>query len=486
MTRTLKKGMKISGWALAAALVLLAAAFASGSGCHDDGDDSSGGGGFLPWPGWVFEHWVWRAGADQAETIQLVDDYLARDIPVAAVVIGRPWESGYNTFEFDPALFPDPQGMVDGLHQRGVKVVLWINPVINGVCEGGVPDCPEKILYDEALANDYLMGDGEMIPWSGCPGGVPYCGGLVDLFNPEALDWWHGIIDPVLDLGIDGWKCDTIEPFSLIASISPYAGPTEPWAFNDLYYQDFFDYTRRKLGSNRVIMARAIESINIPPALGLDIEIAFPHAGREINFAGWLGEQSPNFDGLRTALKNMYLSAQVGYLSMGPDIGGAKDGVLPRELFVRWAQLGAMCPIMENGGMAEHRPWMIGGDTVEMTETTDIYRTYTDLHYSLIPYMQLNAVKAWITKTSLTQPQENGGDIWTWEYLLGDDILVAPIHETGTTRLVRFPAGGDWVYLWNRTLEYAGGTEATLDFPLQEYPIFLRKGSAIERDPNLP
>jgi alpha-D-xyloside xylohydrolase len=460
--------------------VIAAAVFS----CDDGDDDSERKGAATPWPEWVFHHFLLFDGAGQNELTQLVDDYLANNIQVGAVTINSGWETGINTFEFDPVLYPDPQGMVDYLHDQGVRVLLWINPAINAICKPGDTICPEADLYNEALANNYLMGYGTLIPWLGCPGGELFCAGLVDIFNPEALAWYHSVMDPVIDLGIDGWKCDTIEPFSLAASISPYAGPTEPWELNDAYYADFFQYIRTKLGPDRVIMARPVEAFDLSGLFGQPLILSFMHADQGINFLGWVGEQGSNFAGLQTPITNMYLSAEVGYLSMGSDIGG--KGGPGRELFIRWAQLGAVSPFMENGAGGEHRPWMIGGNTIDRTETADIYRTYVNLNYKLIPYINNLAKGAWARKESPVQPRENGGDMWTWEYLLGTDILVAPIYEAGGARTVNFPAGSDWVYLWDRGQEFTGGAQAALTFPLAEYPVFLRKGSPVERDPDLP
>jgi alpha-glucosidase (family GH31 glycosyl hydrolase) len=450
----------------------------------DDGDDDSDkkGAGGVPWPEWVFKHWVWQAGLDQDGVIQLVQDYTSHNIPVHAVIIDFPWETGVNTFQFNPVMFPDPKAMIDWLHDQDVRVLVWANPAINAFCEPGNTVCPEQDIYNEGLEKGYLMGDGILVPsWLGCPGGEFFCAGLPDLFNPEALDWWHGLLDNVLDLGIDGWKLDTIEPFSVMVSISPYAGPTEPWEFNDLYYTDFFEYTRSKLGPDRVIMARPVDLLNLSVLFGETMVLPFMNAPREVNFAGWLGQRSSDYNGIRETIYNMYQSSNVGYLSVGSDIGGSK--VPAEELFIRWAQLGCMSPLMVNGGDGEHRPWMIGGDTLQ---TADIYRTYADLHYALITYLQQQAGKAWANGASLIEFQKNAGEIHTWEYLLGNDILVAPLYEAGDTRTVNFPAGDDWVYLWDRGQVYAGGTQAALAFPLAEYPVFLRKGSPVERDPNLP
>ena len=67
-----------------------------------------------------------------------------------------------------------------------------------------------------------------------------------------------------------------------------------------------------------------------------------------------------------------------------PRIGGYRTGDGPlgltKELFIRWAQMGALVPLMENGGNKEHRPWMFDDNN----QTLDIYRTFVYLHYEIV------------------------------------------------------------------------------------------------------
>jgi alpha-glucosidase (family GH31 glycosyl hydrolase) len=414
-----------------------------------------------PWPEWAYQHWIWEGESTQQSALDIVDGYLERDIPVGAIIIDSPWATGYNTFEFDPELFPDPQGMIDALHAKGVRVMLWVVPAINVE----VTD-----LYQEAADKGYFMQlDADSGPhvfnwWKGD-------GSLIDYFNPEVVAWWHQMVDKALALDIDGWKCDGLDFQALITSYSPSLGKkVERLEYSHTYYRDFFDYTREKLGKDRLITARPVDNYGLPVG-GEDVSFA----PIDITWAGWVGDQDATFAGLKAALMNLYYSAEMGYVAFGSDIGGYRnDDSFPegrgKELFVRWAQLGALSPVMENGGGGEHRPWMFD------EQTTDIYRRFVKLHHALIPYLMEHGARAFAQHRSLMTFLDKRV---TYNYLLGPDILVAPMTEPGTRRTVAFPEGSSWIYLFDRDQVFEGGTEEELTIVLEEFPVFLRQGSDI-------
>lgn len=441
-------------FSLCAAVVLLLAS------CKKDNTSSSSSND--PYiPDWIFGHWVWEDEGTTASAKQLADDYIANGIPVDAINIDSPWETEYNTFEIDSTRYNDAKGMVDYFHSKNIRIVFWIT---------GIVDTNVHPLYDSLKAQNFFMKAGK--------NAAPYVthwwkgdGSLFDYWNPAAVDFIHRGMDKALDLGIDGWKCDGTDYYSLFSPYSP--GAAKNISRNDyskMYYQFFSDYSKLKRGKDALIMARPCDNYGVELLSG-DL-VAF--APKNLIFAGWVGDQDATFDGLKKALNNMYRSYEYGYLIFGSDIGGYReDDTYPlkrsKELFIRWAQLGTFCGLMENGGGGEHRPWIFDD------QTRDIYKKLVLLRGQMLPYLSRSAKAAYNAKHSLMQFLNSS----TYPYYLGDDILVAPILNMAGTITVKFPSGSDWVYLYDKTKVYTGGSAVDLTLPLEEFPVFIRKGSAL-------
>lgn len=294
-------------------------------------------------------------------------------------------------------------------------------------------------------------------------------GSLVDFFNPDAVAWWKTLMDKALAMGIDGWKCDGTDFDVFQAPYSPYlqANVTRN-DYSEQYYRLFHDYSRQVLGNDRVITARPVDNYGL-------FDIGGPYAAFapvDITFCGWVGDQDATFNGLKKALNNMYWSSDWGYLSFGSDIGGFRFDTnyvegRSKELLIRWAQMGAFCPIMENGGNGEHRPWMFD------SETDEIYRTFVNLHHALIPYFMEQGDTAF----------QQGKSLMTffnkteYSYMLGTDILVVPMLSASNDFNYTFPDTIKWVYLFDTTLKFYGGQMLFWTMPLDEFPVFIKEGS---------
>lgn len=419
-------------------------------------------------PKWVFEPWVWEDNINtQQATWDLVQGYLQRDIPVGGVIIDSPWETGYNTFEFDPERYPDPQKLIADLKNEGVHTILWTTGII-------APNSPN---YDFACENGYFIR--KIDEDSPCPVTLFWktlTASHIDFFNPEALAWWQSQMDKALDLGVDGWKVDMSDYHlgDLGASIQTHAGVKSVKGYTNAFYRMFYEYTKEKRGADRaMITARPYCSQTWPP---------YWYAPIDVNTAGWVGDQPHSWDGLTYALNDIFVSVAAGYAAVGSDIGGYfGEQTLDADskaLFIRWAQMGALMPIMENGGLDEHRPWIFDDETV------DIYRYFAKLHHQLVPYLYSLNIAANKTGMPLVRPIEQGdhrdNTKWLndWRYTLGGDIFIAPMVNNSLQRQIKFPPGA-WLDYWDDDKLYEGGQTIDYNVPVSRYPIFLKAGAII-------
>ncbi|MCL2513302.1 MAG: hypothetical protein FWF08_05325 [Oscillospiraceae bacterium] len=403
------------------------------------------------WPVWVHRHWVWENDGTQESAMENVRSFIEKGIPVGAVIIDRPWATECNTFIPHPELYPDLADYVNMFHDIGVRVFIWATSVIN---EGASN-------FEYAKEKGYFLNGGKTVKW------WAGTGAYIDYTNPEAVEWWHWQMDNVLDMGIDGWKVDQSDVHMLkLFPAKGYGNKYVSWAdYKDLFFRDFYEYTREKSGKDRVISARPVDDFVFTVGFWMP-----PSAAPDINFAAWVGDQYNDWGGLRHALNNMFASAKYGYVSCGSDIGGFRIRErTEKEVLLRWAQLGAFCPVMENGNNQSRAPWTYDDETLE------IYRNFTVLHHELIPYIYSRAAYSYETGKAMMRPQPG-----EYMYLLGDDILVAPFFESGNAREVRFPAG-EWIYMFDETKTYKSGKQ-TLEIPLDEFPVFIRKGAVIPLD----
>jgi alpha-D-xyloside xylohydrolase len=417
-------------------------------------------------PAWALEPWLWEDDVNTADEVRrLLNGYEKHDFPIRTIMIDSPWSTRYNDFVVDESRYYEPEKFFTDLQDRGYRVVLWMTPFVNQTSKDTSLG-EDTAFYDHALENDFLTGTGDILRW------WKGKGGLIDYTNPEAMDWWREIQQPVFDWGIDGWKLDGAATFlhSMVLGKLPIPyqqareGRITTREYMDHYYRDEYQHG---LTQNPEFITLSRSQDNQSAILGHPEGFA-PLDASPVN---WVGDQDHTWsvedEGLEEALRDIIKSAKMGYNVIGSDIGGYGGSDIPPKLYIRWAQFSTFCGLFLNGGHGNRALW-------ERTEEElELIRKYAWLHTELVPYIYSYMVEGHEGGDPLMRPV--GDD---YEYFFGDELFVAPIYTESDERTVHLPLG-NWRYLFNSDTVIKGPTVISRKFPLDEYPVYVRDGAII-------
>ena len=374
-------------------------------------------------PAWSFGLWLttsFTTDYDEATVRSFIDGMAERNLPLHVFHFDCFWMKEYQwcDFEWDPDVFPDPEGMLRRLKERGLRICVWINPYI----------AQKSPLFREGMENGYLVRrpNGDVWQWDMWQAGM----GLVDFTNPEAVRWYQDKLRRLLDMGVDCFKTDFGER---IPTDVVWFDGSDPQKMHNyyayLYNKAVYELLEEYHGKGKAVLFGRSAT-----------------AGSQQFPVHWGGDCSATYDSMAETLRGGLSLGLSGFGFWSHDISGF-ERTAPADIYKRWVAFGLLSSHSRLHGNESYRvPWLFDEESV------DVLRFFTELKCSLMPHLFAYAVEAkerglpMLRAMVLEFPDDPTCLYLDRQYMLGERLLVAPIFsETG--EVLYYVPEGRWTNL---------------------------------------
>ena len=386
---------------------------------------------------------------NEKDVLAYAQSMIDHGLPPGIFMIDDTWQLGYGTWEFDPRRFSDPKGMVERLHEMGFKVLLWMCPFVSmdspafRLLEYGLSPETCKPQPQGGFVTDGATGRAATVEWwNGLSA-------LLDLSHPNGRRWFKSELEGLRrDYGIDAFKFDN-------SGLTNYIGVKA------------FDESLDVAGQNGLYAGLALD---YP---GSECRNVFGLAGKPIVMR--LHDKEHSWAALQRLVPDMLAAGLTGYPFICPDMigGGSWMAFLPGapfdpELFVRSAQVHALCPMMQISAS----PWRVLD-----AEHQAAFKAAVALRQKFAPKFVELAKRAARDGEPIMRALEynypgTGYAEVKDEFMMGEDLLVAPQLEKGkASRKVLLPPG---TWRADDGTEHVGPIRLSVETPLERLPFFVR------------
>jgi len=429
----------------------------------------------------------------QAHLLETAEEYRKLQVPIDCIV--QDWQTWPNNLwgfkRFDPERYPDPRGMMDTLHGMNLHLLLSIWPNMSGESE-------DRIEFRNA---GKLLGDGS----------------VYDAFDPDARAiYWRQTNDSFFRYGVDGWWCDSSEPYDAVWGGSERAPLPERMQKSVGEFKKYLDdsiinayslYHSKGIYDGQRGVTDEKRVINLTRS-------GYPGQHRYGTIV-WSGDVSATWEALakQVPIAQNYIACGEAYWNS--DAGGffvrkwsawfgdgdypaGKDDLGFRELYTRWLQFAGFTPFMRSHGTDTPREvWQFGE---RGTMFRDAIEETIRLRYRLAPYFySVNAAVTFdgtmpITALGLAFPHDRTARKISSQYMYGHEFMVCPVthpmyYGAGSAEIehpdryadIYLPEGG-W-YDFHTEEYYEGGRFIRIPVTIDKIPLFVRAGAIVPTSP---
>lgn len=408
----------------------------------------------LPAP-WTFGLWLstsFTTNYDEQTVMSFIDGMQSRGIPLRTFHFDCFWMKEFHWCDFiwDSEVFPDPIGMLQRIKAKGLNICVWINSYIG----------QESSLFLEGVKNNYFIKrkNGDVFQWDVWQPGLA----IIDFTNPAAYRWYQEKLAILLDMGVDCFKTDFGERIP-IEDICYFDG-SDPEKMHNyysyLYNKCVYELLEAKRGKGEAVLFARSATVGGQK---------FP--------VHWGGDCWSDYESMEESLRGGLSLMMSGFGFWAHDIGGFEHTSTP-DVYKRWVAFGLLSSHSRLHGSQSYRvPWIYDEEAV------DVVRFFTKLKARLMPYIFSTAVTTSITGIPtmramvLDFSDDRTCHYLDKQYMLGDNLLVAPIfNEQGMAEY--YLPKGKWTNFFSGE-EVCGGNWIKEYHNYLSIPLMVRENSIV-------
>lgn len=410
-------------------------------------------------PAYTFGLWLstsFTTSYDEETVTSFIDGMKDRKIPLQVFHFDCFWMKEYEwcNFEWDKDMFPDPEGLLKRLHDRGLEICVWINSYVG----------QQSKLFDIGKEKGYFIKnlDGSVYQSDMWQPGMA----IVDFTNPEACEWFKGLLKKLFDMGVNNIKTDFGER---IPTKVKYFNGKDPIKMHNyytyLYNKCVFEALEEYYGKDKACLFARSATVGGQK---------FP--------VHWGGDCYAEYSAMSETLRGGLSLCSSGFGFFSHDMGGF-EATAPADVYKRWCAFGLLSTHSRLHGSTSYRvPWVYDEDGD--TEACDVLRHYTVLKGRLMPYLWAQANKTHTEGVPMMRSMiiafsdDTACKYLDQQYMLGDNLCIVPVmNEEGIAEFY-VPDNGTWTDIQSGEA-YEGGKYYTRKCDYFQTPILARPNSIV-------